>query len=205
MNLQRVTGIALIALSAVAALAACSSAAKPSPGTVGSTGVASPGSHATESAPPGDIPDTQAFVAYPSTTGRYSVNVPEGWARTSAGRTVAFTDKYNSIQIATSAMATAPTVTSARTSELPVIGAAASGFRAGDVKTVTRTAGSAILITYQADSAPNPVTGKVALEAVERYEFWRSGTEVTITLASPVGSDNVDPWRKVTDSFAWTP
>jgi hypothetical protein len=205
MKLQRLTAIALIALSAGVVLAACSSTAKSPPSSVGSTGRANPGGPATESAPPGDIPDTQAFVAYSSTSGRYSVNVPEGWARTTAGQAIAFTDKYNSIHIATSAMATAPTVTSARTSELPVIGSAASGFRSGDVKTVSRTAGSAILITYQADSAPNPVTGKVALEAVERYEFWRSGTEVTITLASPVGSDNVDPWRKVTDSFAWTP
>ncbi|MDT4974331.1 MAG: hypothetical protein QOG98_89, partial [Pseudonocardiales bacterium] len=60
-------------------------------------------------------------------------------------------------------------------------------------------------LTYRADSAPNPVTNKVAVEAVERYEFWRNGTEVVLTLSAPVGSDNVDPWLKVTDSFAWTP
>ena len=71
------------------------------------------------------------------------------------------------------------------------------------MKSVARTAGAAILITYQADSAPNPVTGKVVVEAVERYEFWRNGLRVAITLVSPVGADNVDPWRKVTDSFAW--
>jgi hypothetical protein len=41
------------------------------------------------------------------------------------------------------------------------------------------------------------------VEAVERYEFWRAGHEVVLTLSAPVGSDNVDPWRKVTDSFAW--
>ena len=66
-----------------------------------------------------------------------------------------------------------------------------------------RTAGTAVLITYHALSAVNPVTGKVANEAVERYEFWRNGREVVLTLAAPVGSDNVDPWRKVTDSFTW--
>jgi hypothetical protein len=26
---------------------------------------------------------------------------------------------------------------------------------------------------------------------------------VTLTLSAPVGSDNVDPWRTVTDSFRW--
>jgi hypothetical protein len=61
-----------------------------------------------------------------------------------------------------------------------------------------------VLINYRAQSPVNPVTGKVANEAVERYEYWHAGREVVLTLAAPVGSDNVDPWRKVTDSFAWT-
>ena len=65
-------------------------------------------------------------------------------------------------------------------------------------------AGSAVLITYQADSAPNEVTGKVVADAVERYEFWDNGTTVVLTLSGPVGADNVDPWRTVTDSFRWT-
>jgi hypothetical protein len=86
---------------------------------------------------------------------------------------------------------------------LPAIRAAARGFSNPGVRTVRRAAGAAILITYRADSQPNAVTGKVAVNAVERYEFYRAGTEVALILAAPVGSDNVDPWRKVTDSFAW--
>jgi hypothetical protein len=61
-----------------------------------------------------------------------------------------------------------------------------------------------VLATYRADSSPDPVTGKVVHDDVERYELWRSGTTAVVTLASPKGSDNVDPWRKVTDSFTWT-
>ena len=86
---------------------------------------------------------------------------------------------------------------------MPAIKTAAKGFVAGTVTTVQRAAGTAVLITYHALSAVNPVTGKVANEAVERYDFWRNGTEVALTLAAPVGSDNVDPWRTVTDSFTW--
>ncbi|MDT7564604.1 MAG: hypothetical protein QOG76_3228, partial [Pseudonocardiales bacterium] len=26
-----------------------------------------------------------------------------------------------------------------------------------------------------------------------------------LTLSGPKGADNVDPWRKVTDSLRWTP
>jgi len=183
---------------------ACSSS-----GTKKSTGGRSPGSsigpnpNATESAPPGDIPDNQAFVVYAAPKHAFSVKFPEGWAMTRSGPAVLFTDKYNSIRIETRPAASRPTVASATAMELPTVKAAAQGFVPGDVKTVQRTVGQAVLVTYRADSAPNAVTGKVALEAVERYEFWRSGTEVVLTLSAPVGSDNVDPWRKVTDSFGW--
>jgi hypothetical protein len=47
------------------------------------------------------------------------------------------------------------------------------------------------------------VTGKVFRDAVERYEFYRNGTETVVILAGPTGADNVDPWRTVTNSFRW--
>lgn len=158
----------------------------------------------TESNPAGDIPDDQAFVAYSPTSGGFTVTVPEGWARTDTGPSTMFTDKYNSVRIDSLPSAAAPTLASARAAEVPVIKAAAREFALGQIKTLGRKAGQAILINYRADSAPNPVTGKVVLEAVERYEFWRSGRSVVLTLSAPVGSDNVDPWRTITDSFAWT-
>ena len=40
-------------------------------------------------------------------------------------------------------------------------------------------------------------------DEVERYEFWRNGKQATLSLSAPVGSDNVDPWKVVTDSFTW--
>jgi hypothetical protein len=77
------------------------------------------------------------------------------------------------------------------------------GFALGDVQSVRRSAGPAVLIAYQATSAPNAVTGKPVTEAAERYVFWRGGQEVLLTLSGPKGADNVDPWRKITDSFRW--
>ena len=38
-----------------------------------------------------------------------------------------------------------------------------------------------------------------------RYEFFRNGQTVALTLAGPLGADNVDPWRHITDSFRWAP
>jgi hypothetical protein len=168
-----------------------------------STAAASPsGPAVVETNPPGDIPDNQAFVPY--ITAGFTVTTPEGWARSSAGAAAVFSDKYNSITISSAPAAQAPTPATVRAVDLPKIKAASQGYVAGTVTSVQRTAGTAVLATYHAYSAVNPVTGKVANEAVERYTFWRTGTAVTLTLAAPVGSDNVDPWRKVTDSFTWT-
>jgi hypothetical protein len=71
------------------------------------------------------------------------------------------------------------------------------------VRVVQRSAGPAVLVTYGATSAPNPVTGKSVTEAVERYAFGRSGQEMVLTLSGPKGADNVDPWLKITDSVRW--
>jgi hypothetical protein len=88
--------------------------------------------------------------------------------------------------------------------ELTVIGSAATGFTPGEVTIEQHPAGSTVRITYQADSPPSPVTGKVVSQDVQRYEFWSNGNTVALTLSAPAGSDNVDPWRTVTDSFRWT-
>jgi hypothetical protein len=157
---------------------------------------------ATESAPPGDIPDSTVYVAYRPASGQYEMKVPEAWARTVTSSAVSFADKLNMITVQT-APAAAPTVASARASEVPKISSAVQGFTLTDVSTVTRSAGSVILIRYTADSQPDPVTGKVYKDAVERYEFYRNGTEAVLILSGPSGADNVDPWRTVTNSFRW--
>lgn len=50
-------------------------------------------------------------------------------------------------------------------------------FAAFKVSEVTRHGGRVVLLTYQGDSAKDPVTGKVVREAFERYAFHRSGHE----------------------------
>ncbi len=156
-----------------------------------------------EYSPPGDIPDDQAFVPYSPPGAQLSMKVPEGWARSNRHGSVRFTDKLNSVRIESHPAASAPMVQSATAQEVPAIAETATNFSAGDVTTVERSAGPAVLITYQADTAPDPVTGKVVRDAVERYEFWQHGTEAVLTLSGPVGADNVDPWRIVSDSFSW--
>jgi len=159
--------------------------------------------NAPEVVEPGDIPDNQVFIPYAATNGLYTVKVPEGWARTESGGVVTFTDNYNSIALQSSAATAAPTVESVTASGLADV-ASDPTFKLVDVKPVTRTAGDGVRARYEIGSAPNPVTGKKALLAVERYFFFHNATNVVLTLSVAKGADNVDPWRTVSDSLAWT-
>lgn len=159
---------------------------------------------AAEVNPAGDIPDDQAFVRYSAPGGGYSVKVPEGWARTSASGVVTFTDKLNAIRLESRPAGAPLTVATARSAELPKLAQQVKGFQAGDVGTVRRAAGTGVLITYTADAPADPVTGKIGVDAVERYVFFHSGTDVILTLSGPKGADNVDPWMIVSDSLRWT-
>ncbi|MEU8975367.1 hypothetical protein AB0D11_40160 [Streptomyces monashensis] len=155
----------------------------------------------TESNPPGDIPDNQVYVPFHGSG--FTVKVPEGWARTEKGGSTVFTDKLNSVQIEPSTQSVAPTVSEVTNAVLPRLRAQVPKFAAPKVSEVTRHAGRVVLVTYQGDSAKDPVTGKVVRDAFERYAFQRSGHEVDLTLSGPVNADNVDPWRTISDSFAW--
>ncbi len=210
----RTPALAASLVSLVLAVGACGSASK-SKTSAQPTSTAPPSSVTSQKSTPsvgpaapevnaaGDIPDNQAFIAYAAPSGGFNVKVPEGWARTESAGVVTFTDKFNSIRIHAQPAPAAPTVASATQGEVPAIRSDAANYRPGTVTMVNRSAGPAVLITYQADSAPDPVTTKVLSLDVERYEFWRNGTEVVLTLSAPHGADNVDPWKTVTNSFAW--
>jgi hypothetical protein len=212
---RRAAAIASAVVMLVAMLAGCSSSTTSTDQAVGAASASAnapatqppepPASTPAEVNPAGDIPDDQAFVAWSPADTSFTVKVPEGWAQSTdaAGATV-FTDKLNSIAITTSADKATPTIASV-TKDLAAIRSASPGWQDGTVSAITRTAGPAVLATYRADAAADPVTGKVRNDDVERYVFHRSGETVVLTLAGPHGADNVDPWRIVTDSFTWAP
>ncbi|WP_214104522.1 hypothetical protein [Acrocarpospora catenulata] len=167
-----------LALVTVAALGACGGQPQAAQTTV-------PAAHPTESNPVGDIPDDTVFLPFRPQGQGYEVKVPEGWARSDLPTGATFTDKLNSVRVELGAPSDPPG-------------------RPIDQKTVNRTGGQARLTVYRVDSAPDPVTGKVVLDEVERYVFDKGGRQAILTLSGPVGADNVDPWRTVSDSFRWT-
>ena len=214
--------VPVVVWGAVAAVAACGgplapatapvtpdASPAPSPATitfdVPSTLVASaaPDPNPPEVNAAGDIPDNQVFVPYTPPTAGFVVSIPpQGWARWADGATTVFTDRFNSARVEATTRSAAADVPSARAPEVPQLQASVPGFALGDVREGRRTASPAVLITYEAGSAPNPVTGKSVPEAVERYAFWNRGRQAVLTRSGPKGAANVDPWRTVTDSLA---
>jgi hypothetical protein len=156
-----------------------------------------------EKNPPGDIPDNTVFVPYTSRAGGFTIKVPEGWARTTASSSVSFAAALNLITAEWKQASAAPTVSSARSADVPALQRSEPAFRLQSVKAVTLPGGPGVLITFQENSAPNQVTGKQYRLVVERFELFKNGTEADLTLSSPVGADNVDPWRVVSESFRW--
>ena len=193
------TGAAAIAI----AIAGCGGSSSPS-SSAGAGPTAKVDPNAAEVSPAGDIPDDQVFVAYRPPGGGYEVRVPEGWSRTTSGGVTTFTDKLNRIQMQTIPASVALTVRDARATELPKLAERVKAFKPGKVSTVARSAGTAVRITYRANSPADPVTGRSHTDAVERYVFFHRGKDIVLTLSGPRGADNVDPWRIVTDSLRYT-
>jgi hypothetical protein len=197
----------LLALSALVAggalFAACSSGTSTSTQSPGGGSPSPPGAVEPETNPPGDIPDNQVFVSYHSDAGGYSLDVPEGWARSETGPNVSFVDKLDSIKVEITSGSAAATVQSATDSDVPQLEQQVEAFEKVGIDAVDLPAGQAVRIRYRANSAPDTVTGKKVRLEVDRYELFKDGKLAAISLAAPAGSDNVDVWKQISDSFRW--
>ena len=47
------------------------------------------------------------------------------------------------------------------------------------------------------------MTGKRLTITVDRYVYYANGKVATLDLATPVGVDNVDAYRMISESFKW--
>jgi hypothetical protein len=149
-----------------------------------------------------------AWIHPPTGPGHFQIDVPEGWARSQpSANDFLYTDNsgFNTEEVSWHAAASAPTVSSARSNEVPPL-QQSLGSRAFQLVSVTKAslkAGPAILITYRVNSKPNAVTGKSIREQTVRYELFRNGEEAVFGLTSTVNQDTVDFYNHVKDSFIW--
>jgi hypothetical protein len=154
-----------------------------------------------ESNPPGDIPDNLAFVAYRNKAGGYRFVHPEGWAQVAHSTSVSFTDKLNGVAVAVTAARSAPTVGSAKSVDVPRLQNSVPAFELRSVSAVTLPAGAAVLIVFRRNSDPDPVTGRRYRDEVNEYLVWHHGREVHFDLYGPVGADNIDAYRTMSQSL----
>jgi hypothetical protein len=157
--------------------------------------------------PPGDIPDTQAFVIFQNTTGGYQLEVPEGWARMAAppeySADITFVSKYNGVSVHIAPASAPPTAASVQANEAKLIQSQGRAVTITGVSEASLPGGKAVVVKYTANSEPNSVTNKrVRLENIA-YIFYRSGKEATLTVRAPQGADNADQWNRMANSFRW--
>jgi hypothetical protein len=73
----------------------------------------------------------------------------------------------------------------------------------GKITSVKLKGGNAIKIAYSENSEPNSVTNKQIRMESERFYFTKDGKLVSLYLSAPLGSDNVDQWQLMSESFRW--
>ena len=153
--------------------------------------------------PPGDIPDSQAFIIYQNTVGGYQLEVPEGWARAVTGGNVTFTSKLDGVSVTVASAAAAPSAASVQAKEAKLIQSQGRAVSITGVSEANLPGGKAVVLKYTSNSEPNSVTNKrVRLENVA-YFFYRNGKEATLTVWAPQGADNIDQWNRMANSFRW--
>ena len=102
---------------------------------------------APEKNPPGDIPDSQAFITYTSPLG-VSLKIPEGCSRKERADGAAIFDKYGVIDVAISSLPTAPAAASAKTGEAVELERNGRAVKIASIKDIMLPAGPAVQIVW---------------------------------------------------------
>lgn len=150
----------------------------------------------------GDIPDTATYLRYQA--GTFSIEYVEGWVQrglTNGG--VRVSDIDSSEQVTVGARPSQPLLAYVRTKGVAQTAKEYLRFAQKSLQPVSLPAGSAVRLSFRARSAPDPVTGKQVTLAVDRYYVSGRTHLAVITLATPVGVDNVDAFRRIAKSFTW--
>jgi hypothetical protein len=158
-----------------------------------------------EKNPTGAIPSNQAFVTYKSTAGMYSIQAPEGWTRTESGTDVMFVDKLDGLQVSVTKCKEAPTVESMKDNLVPVVEREGHAVKVTEMRSKKMPNGDTACITvFTSNSNPDPVTKKQVRLNNIIYYYYMPGMLAKLQLWAPVGVDNANPWKLISESFAWS-
>ena len=208
MNLRKTILIvgAAAALAAALAAAGCGASAStsatsatPAPATSSAAGALTGEAAA---AATGDVPDNQVFLTVSDKAAGFSMKYPEGWAQKASGSTLTISDKNNIVRVAVTG-GPAPTVASV-TQDMQKLQQSTPSLKARAPATMTVSGHPAVKVTYTTVGAANAVTGKTVTLLVDRYYFSQGSKVAVLDLGTPQGVDNVDAYRLMSESFAWT-
>ncbi len=149
----------------------------------------------------GDVPDNAVFLTYHSAAWQFSIQYVEGWQVTTNQDGVVIRDKDSSEQVSI-VQKPADVAAWVTSTDLPAL-RAQPGFALVKQNRVKVGGATLIHLLYHARSAADPVTGKQVPSTVDRFYVPGPGLAV-ISLSTPDGVDNVDAFRQMIGSFAWT-
>jgi hypothetical protein len=87
---------------------------------------------------------------------------------------------------------------------IPSLTASAGAVQVVSVDSASLRNGPAVKVVWRVNSTPDPVTGRVYRDEVVTYVAGVNGVVVRMDLSGAVGSDNVDPYRTMSDSLQIT-
>ena len=157
---------------------------------------------APEVSPPGDIPDSQAFIIFKSPDG-FSLKVPEGWARKNSNNETVFNDKYTHSSLSVTDTQTPIGLPEAKSKLVPELESSGRAVKITRISELRLKAGTVVKIAFDSNSEPNEVTNKQVREENERFYFVKNNKLVLLQLSAPKGADNVDQWKLISSSFRW--
>lgn len=159
---------------------------------------------ASEQAPAGDIPDSQTFIAYASSAGKYQMQVPEGWARTEKGTNVTFIKNYDGVKVEVTAAGYTLSADNIKNNYVAALMKNGYSVTVKSVQEVKLKNLTAVKVSYTSNSDPDPVTQKQTQLENDCYCVIQNGKLAVMTLWAPNGSDNADQWKLMSDSFTWS-
>jgi hypothetical protein len=177
--------------------ASTSASTSPGPSQDASQGPDTGGGTAT-----GDVPDNAVYLTYADPTLGFSIQYVEGWQVTTSPSGVVIHDKDSSETVALVAP-TSDVSAYISATDLPDLQSQA-GFKL--VKQDTVKVGSATYqhLVFDLLAPPDPVTGKQVPSTVDRYYVPGTAALAIVSLSTPKGVDNVDAFRQMIQSFAWS-
>lgn len=150
----------------------------------------------------GDVPDNAVFLAYTGANPGFSIQYVEGWQVTPQPDGVIIRDKDSSETVAIVAPQSDVAAFVAAT-DLPAL-EAQPGFRLIKQDTVNTGGSRYVHLAFHLISPPDSVTGKQVPQTVDRYYVPGPRSLAVVSLATPDGVDNVDAFRQMIESFAWS-